>query len=112
MDLNVISELSNLAGESFDLARLIDSQEVVRSEISIRQLVSQEVIGGGEDRSGDGQHRLLGTATRPQAKELCLQVAVLLAARSPRALHQHRLKPQSSFAKSARHHLTGAFVQA
>jgi hypothetical protein len=55
------------------------------------------VIDDCEDGSGDGADGLFGTAPGTNAVELGLDVAALVARRSPAALDQGGLRPRSTF---------------
>ena len=72
--------------------------EVFGAKVLVESAVAQHVVGGGEDRCGDRADGLLGTATMPQALELCLQVAVFLSAPCLGALHERGLEPCGTFA--------------
>jgi hypothetical protein len=67
--------------------------EVVRSEVLVGGTVLEHVVGGGQDRGGDGADRPFRPATAAQAMELGLEVAGLLPAGRPGALHQRGLQP-------------------
>jgi hypothetical protein len=72
---------------------LINMGEVALSEIAIRHLITQQIIDGGQDRSGDRDNGLLWTAPRSQPNELGVELVVLIAGRGPGTLHQHSFEP-------------------
>ena len=86
-------ELGNLTGQSSSVALWRSTSEVFGAEVLVEGAVSQHVVGGGQDRGGDGTYRLLGSAPVPQASELRLQVAFVLAAGRPGTLHEGGLQP-------------------
>jgi hypothetical protein len=51
--------------------------EVVGAQVGVGLAAGEEMPGDDQDRVGDGQGRLLGTATTPQPGVLGGQVAVL-----------------------------------
>jgi hypothetical protein len=67
--------------------------EVVGTEIVIEGAVLEHVVGGGEDRGGDGADRLFGAAPRAQAMELRLEIAAVFACGRPGALDQGGFEP-------------------
>src|SRR6516162_10942846 len=56
------------------------------------------MVGGGEDRGGDGTDRLFGAASGAQATKLCLQIAAVFAGGRPGALDQGGLEPGGALA--------------
>ena len=67
--------------------------EVVGTEIVIEGAILEHMVGGGEDRGGDGTDRLFGAASGAQARKLCLQIAAVFAGGRPGALDQGGLEP-------------------
>ena len=53
--------------------------EVIGTEIVIEGAVLEHVVGGGEDRGGEGADCLFGAAPRAQAMELRLEIAAVFA---------------------------------
>src|SRR3954464_10886587 len=74
--------------------------EVVGPEVRVGGAVLQHVVGGGQDRGRDRARRPLRPAAGAQAVVLGLQVAGLLAARRPGALHQRGLEPGRALAQA------------
>ena len=62
--------------------------EVVGTEIVIEGAVLEHMVGGGEDRGGEGADRLFAAAPRAQAMELRLEIAAVFAGGRPSALDQ------------------------
>src|SRR6185295_3163718 len=85
---------------------------MVGAEILITSAVGEHVVGGGEDRGGDGDNSFFGAAACFQPQELRLKVAVLLASRGPGTLNQHRLQPWGAFSDAGRAPLAGTLVEA
>lgn len=73
---------------------------MVGTEIFVRNAVLEDVVDRGEHLGSNGADGLLRTAFAAQPIELGLVVAVLLAARGPSALNQHRLEPRRAFAQA------------
>ena len=84
--------------------------EVIVPEVLIAGAILEHVIDSGEDGSGDGANGLFGAASGTDAVELGLDVAALLARRSPAALDQGGLKPRSTLSHAGRAPLTGTLV--
>ena len=106
--LNGISEALKAIDEALRLGRSSPAIEVVGAQILIQSSVGQHMIDGGEDRSGDGADGLLGAAPRPQAMELGLKVAALLARPSPGTLDKSSFEPGGALAHAIGSPLAGA----
>jgi hypothetical protein len=72
---------------------------VVGAEILVEGAVAQHVVGGGQDRGGDGADGLLGSAPLAQALELRPEIAVPLVAGGPGALHKDGFQPRCALAQ-------------
>src|SRR3954462_9763145 len=83
---------------------------MVCSEIMVFGSVLENVIDGDEDRGCDRANSFLRAASVPQAEELSLVVAALLADGGPRALYQHGLEPGRALAQARGFALAGALV--
>ena len=90
--------------QSFDeavfLPLLGTGVEVVGAEVLIHGSVLEHVIDGREDRSRDGDDRLLGATPGSDAVELSLQIAVFLARRRPGTLHECGFEPGRALANA------------
>ena len=106
------AEPGDLAGETVGLGLWRGTAEVFGAEVLVEGAVPEHVIDGGQDRGGDGTDGLLGSAPVPQALELRLQVAGLLAAGGPGTLHEGGFQPGRSLAQPGGTPLAGAFVVA
>ena len=82
--------------------------EVVRTELDVVGVVLQHVVGGGDDRCGDRDDRLLGPAAGLDPLILGLQVRSLRTRGRPRALNEVRPKPRRSIAQARRSPFAGA----
>jgi hypothetical protein len=56
-----------------------DLERSTASEIAIRLLVAKQIIGGGEDRGCDREHRFFGAAPglKPQELPVCGELLIL-----------------------------------
>jgi hypothetical protein len=79
--------------QTFCLLLLGTAVEVIGAEVVVLIATLEHVISSREDRSGHGADRLLGSASRAHAVELGLDIAGLLAAGGPSALHRKAKKP-------------------
>lgn len=93
------AELGDLTNEPvcLDLGR--GTVEVVGSQVLIERAVAEHVVGGGQDRGSDGTDGLFGSSPVAQALELGLQIAALLVAGGPGALHERGLQPRRALAQ-------------
>jgi len=101
---DAVCQLGNDAGR-------IAAGEVVGAEVLVAGAVGEHVVGGGEERGGDSDHRLLAAAASLEAQELGLEVAILLAGGGPGALHEHRLQPGRALPHAGRAALAGTLVE-
>ena len=85
---------------------------MVGAEVLVEGAVAEHVVGGGQDRGGDGTDGLLGATSVAQALELGLQIAGLFASPGPGALHQGGLEPGRALAQPGAASLAGAFIVA
>src|SRR5215211_3096940 len=93
------AELGDLAGEVRRLLLGRAPVEVVGPEVAPEGAVAQHVPDGREHGGGDGADGLLGAAALAQPLELRPEIAVLLAAGGPGALHQGGLQPGRALAQ-------------
>src|SRR3982750_2218022 len=84
--------------------------EVAGAEVPVGGAVLEHVVGRGQDRGGDGAHRLLRAAAGAQAVAPGLEVARLLAAGRPGALDEGGLQPGRALAQAGGAALAGAPV--
>jgi hypothetical protein len=111
-DFDVESEIADAIVELGGGTGWVTPGEMVGAEILITSAVGEHVVGGGEDRGGDGDNSFFGAAACFQPQELRLKVAVLLASRGPGTLNQHRLQPWGAFSDAGRAPLAGTLVEA
>ena len=83
VEIDGVSEAFELAHESLCVGFAGTIVKVIGTEIDVEGSVFEHVIDRREDGGGDGTDRLLRTAAAPQAQELGLQIAGLLAAGGP-----------------------------
>jgi len=83
---------------------------MVGAEILVEGAVTEPVVGGGQDRGGDGTDGLLRSSTVTQALELGLQGAGFFAGTGPGALHQGGLEPRRALAQPGGASPAGTFV--
>src|SRR5277367_6205069 len=76
---------------------------MVWPEVVVEGAITQHVVSGGQDGSGDGADGLLGSPSIAQALKLGLQIAGLFLDAGPGTLHQGGFQPGRAFA-----HLVGA----
>jgi len=87
-ELSCEAELGDLAGEALCLVLRRGAVEVIGAEVCVEGAVVEHVVGGSQDGGGHCANGLFWSAAVAQALELGLQVAGLLAAGCPGALHQ------------------------
>jgi len=73
LDLHLASELVETAHEPRDGLGLVQSIEVIRSEVLLLDAVAEHVVGGGQHGGGDGEDGLLGPAAGLEPQELAAQ---------------------------------------
>ncbi len=71
----------------------IGAVDMVGAEVAVIDLVAQHGVGDRAHRSRDGGDGLVGSASRPEPKELGTQVALLDTNRGPSSLHERCLEP-------------------
>src|SRR5947199_845476 len=92
---------------------LVAAVEVVGAEVTIFHAVSQNMVGGGEDRGRDGDNCLCGSAPAAEPDKLRSEVAaVVMADGAPGGLDEGRLEPAVAVASAGRASLAGTLVQA
>src|SRR6266480_2667296 len=75
---------------------LVPSAEVVAAEVVVVDLAQQDVIGGGEDKSRDGDDGLLRPAASLEAQKLGSEVGAVFADGGPRGLDESGFEPEVS----------------
>src|SRR3954451_13967720 len=108
--LDRVAEVGEPADEPPGLDLLGAAVEVVGAEVRVDGAVLQHMVGGGQDRGRHRAHRLLRSAAAAQAVVLGLQVAGLLAAGRPGALHEGGLQPRRALAQAGGAALARALV--
>src|SRR5437667_335711 len=92
---------------------LVAAVEVVGAEVTIFHAVSQNMVGGGEDRGRDGDNCLFGSAPAAEPDKLRSEIAaVVMADGAPGGLDEGRLEPAVAVASAGRASLAGTLVQA
>ena len=91
--MDSITEFLQTRDEAPGLHGFGSAVEVVGAKIVVMGAVFEHVIGGGEDRGGEGADRLFGAAPGAQAMELGLEIAAVFARGRPGALDQGGLEP-------------------
>jgi hypothetical protein len=76
LDLDVIAELPEAVDEPAGELLVLPPVEVVGAEIAPGEVAAQHVVGGGEDRGGDGDDRLFRPAAAAEPMELGVRVAL------------------------------------
>jgi hypothetical protein len=92
----MITEISDAVGESGRGFGRITVSKVFRAEVLVASTITQHVVDGCQDRRGNRDRCLLGAVARFETEELGLEIAVILARRAPRSLHQYGLEPGCS----------------
>jgi hypothetical protein len=96
-------ELRDLTDQPARLSLRRRPVEMVWPEVVVEGPVTQHVVSGGQDGSGDGADGLLGSPSIAQALKLGLQIAGLFLDAGPGALHHGGFQPGRALA-----HLVGA----
>src|ERR1041384_5042829 len=109
-ELDGVAEVGEAADEPPGLDLPGTPVEVVGVEVRVGGAVLEHVVGRGQDRGRHRADRLPRPAAAAQAVVLGLQVARLLAARRPGALHERGLEPRRALAQPDGAALAGALV--
>src|SRR5712691_6803581 len=92
-DLDCVAEVGELPDEVLRELGPIGALEVLCSEVDVVEAALEHVVGGGEDRGGNGEDGLFRSSPGPEAEELGLQVAAAHPDRGPRRLDERGLEP-------------------
>ena len=96
--MDFIAELFDAARQALSGSLLIGAGKIECSEIAIRHLIAQAIIGDGQDGGGHRDDGFLGSTPRAEPDELRVEIVVLVAGRRPGALHQYRFEPRGAVA--------------
>ena len=111
-DLDMIAKILDALGEPVEDFERIEFVQEVRSEFTIRSFAFEDMVDGDGQRMGDGNNRLLFTASCGDAPVLSAVVTPFLADGAMRRLHQGGTQRTIPFARFAALAFAGAFVLA
>jgi hypothetical protein len=98
--------------ELMDVPAVAPFVEVIGTEVFTEGSALQHLIGGGEDRGGDGANGLFGAAAGAQAAELRLEVTGVLTRSGCSSLGKGGFEPGGAFAHPGGAPLAGTLVVA
>ena len=97
-NLDFIAKLFDAARQALRGALLIGAGKIERSEIAIRHLIAQAIVGDGKNGGGHRDDGFLGSTPGAEPDELRVEIVVLVTGCRPSALHQYRFEPRGAVA--------------